>query len=116
MLDLDHCARTQLHEVFRRIFEPDTHREALRNPHPIHRPFHVRHRTWEIDALLIQNAPPDAIDDAFDWLATVDHRKDSRAIPDRNGLQIGFSKVGDGEPFFRTNQGEQCLGWHNHLA
>ena len=51
----------------------------------------------------------DTFDDALERLGTIDHRKDGRAVPDRDGVQIGFPKVGDGEPLFRADQGEQRL-------
>src|SRR5208337_2335188 len=116
MLDLDDRARTEPHKQFRRIFQPDTYWETLRNPHPIQRSLHVRHRTREIDALIVQHPPSDTFDDALDRLATIDHRKDGRAIPNYDGMQIGFPKVGDGEPLFRADQSEQCLRRNNHLA
>jgi hypothetical protein len=35
VLDFNHGARAEPHEFFRRLFKPNTHRETLRNTHPV---------------------------------------------------------------------------------
>src|SRR5215469_8568833 len=64
MLDLDYCARPQPHDLRRRVFEPDPHREPLRHAYPIERAFYVGNRTRHIDLILIENAPANAVHDA----------------------------------------------------
>src|ERR1700730_7011391 len=116
MLDLHDSARAQPHELFRRVFEPDTHWEALSNTYPIQRPLHVRWRAREIDPLCVQHAPSDTFDGAFDRPSSIDHRKDGCAITDGNGLQIRLPEIGDGKPLFRVDQSEQPLRWKGRLA
>ena len=65
------------------FFQPDAHGETLRHAHPIQRPLDIRHRARQIYPLLIEHAPADAVHDALDRLAAVDHRIHRHAIADR---------------------------------
>src|SRR5271155_1190738 len=65
MLDLDHCASAETHELLRRIFELDPHGKTLCDPHPIQRALHIRDRARNVDPILIGNAPADSLDKAL---------------------------------------------------
>src|SRR5271169_3573994 len=105
MLDFDHGARSEAHEVRRRPLQPDAHWESLRNAHPIQRAFDIGNGTGNVDAVLIDDAPAYALDRAFDRDFAIEHRKNRSAIADGYRTQIGFAKIGDGEPFVGIDQG-----------
>src|SRR5258706_12294786 len=91
MLDLDHRARPEAHQLLWRLLELDPHGETLRYPYPIQRTFDEGHRPWKVDPVLVVDAPADSLVAALDRLPTIDHRERRCAFSARNHLQIGLS-------------------------
>ena len=116
MLHLDDGAGAQPHELLRRLLKANANGKALGDPHPIERALDVGDRARQVDAVGVEHAGADALDDAFDRARTVDHRVDGRAIADRDGLEIGLAEVRDREPLVVVDEREQALRRGHHLA
>src|SRR5215472_516944 len=80
MLDLDHRARSQPHDLWRRILQADAYRESLRHTHPVERALHVGNRAGHVDSILIQHPPANAVDGPADGQASIDHRIDRYTV------------------------------------
>src|SRR5262245_13697428 len=109
MLDLDDGAGAQAHQLLRGTLEAHAHRKALRNPHPVHRSLDIRDGARQIDPLLIEDAPADALHPSFDRTMSIDHRVGRGAVADGDLADLGLAEIGDGIPRFTIDQREQRL-------
>src|SRR5215469_590113 len=109
MLDLDYRARSQPHDLRRRILQADAYRESLRHTHPVERALHVGNRAGQGDSILIQHPPANAVDDTADGQATIDHRIDRYAVAGVYPGEIRLAKIGRSEPFFGIDKSEERL-------
>src|SRR5262249_12877340 len=87
VLDLDHRAGTETHELLRGILEPNAYGKTLRDPHPIQGTLHIRNGTRNIDAILIHDTPTDALHNSFNRDFSVYHRKHRGTVIQRYGVE-----------------------------
>src|SRR5580698_11577419 len=116
MLDLDHRAGSEPHQFRRRIFQANTNRETLCNPHPIEGTLDIRNRARNVDAVLVRHTPTDALYNTFDRHVTIDHGKHCRAVADLDGPEVGLPEVSFCKPFFGVDQCEQRSRGRNHFT
>src|SRR5271157_6477152 len=83
---LDDGGGSQPHELLRRLLETNAHRETLSDPDPVQGPLDIGHRARKIDAVGVEHAVPDALDNAPDRLGSVDHRVGGDAVADVDGV------------------------------
>src|SRR5271155_771460 len=95
MLHLDNGAGAEPHHLLRRCFQANAHGKALSDPHPIERALDIRDRARQVDAISIEHAGADPLNDAFDRVRTVDHRVDGGTVADRDDLEVGLAEVRD---------------------
>src|SRR5579859_261919 len=116
MTDLDHRAGTQSDKLDGRLLNLETHRKALRHPHPIHRFFDIRERAWKLHALVVQHTGADALDMGLHRAPAINHRIDRRAFPDADITEYSLAEIAHGKPFIRGDEREERLRWRHHLA
>src|SRR6516225_1144449 len=109
MLDLDYRARSQPHELCRRVLEADADRESLRHAHPVERALHVGDRAGQVDAILIEHPPANTVNNPTGSQAAIDHRIDRYAVAGVYRGEIRLTKIGGREPFFGVDKSEQRL-------
>jgi hypothetical protein len=73
VLDFNYRAGAETHEFPRRLFKPNTHGETLRNTHPVQGAFYIGDGAWNVDTVLIDDAPAYALDYPFDRNFAVEH-------------------------------------------
>src|ERR1700733_3957170 len=93
MLHLDDSRGAEPHEVLRGIDEANADGKALRDDHPIERALDIGDGARNVDAVGVEHAGAETLDDAFDRHRTVDHRIDCRAVTYSYGVQIGLSEI-----------------------
>src|SRR5262245_18485743 len=116
MLDLDYRARSQPHDLRRRILQADAYRESLCHTHPVERALHVGIRAGHVDSILIQHPPTNAVDNPADRQAAIDHRIDRYAVAGMYRGEIRLAKIGGSEPFFSIDESEQRLARGHEFA
>src|SRR5215469_8091963 len=116
MVDLNYCGRPQPHDPWRWAFEADAHRESLRHAHPVERALDIRSRAGQIDLILIEHAPADAVDNSPYRQAAIDHRIRRYAVAGVHRGEIRLAEIGGDEPFLGIDEGEQRLPRSDELA
>src|ERR1700761_5632313 len=95
MFHLDNGCGAQPHEPLRWVFKANTNRKALGHLHPVERALDIGDRAGKVDTIGVEHAGTDALNHTLDRLIAVDHRKDRRAIANRDGIEVRLAEVRD---------------------
>src|SRR5262249_23226128 len=96
-------------DLWRRVFQADAYWEPLRHPHPVERALHVGDRAGEVDSILIEHAPANAVGHSTDGQTAIDHRISGYAIAGTDPREIRLAQIGGNEPLFGIDESEERL-------